>query len=74
MKRADTFLMEHETLSERENSGRGRTGKKNKVKKKKGARPFSRDITLCQALQNMCGGYYKVRFIFKSLYRPGGAF
>lgn len=61
--RADTFLMEQEAHSE---AHKGRGGKKSaKSKKKKVApRPFSLEILMYQAMQNICGGYYKVRFSF----------
>lgn len=62
LSRADSLLMEQETYLEKENS-RGKS-KKNKVRRKKGCRPFARDITLCQVYQNLCGGYYKASIAF----------
>lgn len=53
--RADSFLVDQEV------SGASRSQRRNKPKKKK-ARPYAREIILNQALQNMCGGYYKVSF------------
>ena len=58
LSRADSFLMEQEAMAE---SHKGRGAKKNKSKKKK-ARPYGREIAMYQALQNLCGGYYKVRW------------
>lgn len=55
--RADSFLVEQELINELQ-KGKGTYKKKAKYKKK--PRPYSRDIVLYQALQNMCGGYYKV--------------
>jgi hypothetical protein len=48
--------MEQEAIAE---SHRGRGAKKNKTKKKK-TRPYGREIAMYQALQNLCGGFYKV--------------
>jgi len=42
-------------------STKGRGSKKGK--KKKRSKAVHRDLTLCQAQQNMFGGYYKVRHI-----------
>ncbi|XP_071449323.1 N-alpha-acetyltransferase 35, NatC auxiliary subunit [Hetaerina americana] len=53
--RADAFLLEQEVMVE---SQKSRGSKKNKIKKKKN-RPYGREITLNQAIQNMCGGYYR---------------
>ncbi|KAE8751999.1 hypothetical protein FOCC_FOCC001162 [Frankliniella occidentalis] len=63
LSRADSLLLEQESYLEKENS-RGK-GKKNKVKRKKGCRPYARDITLCQVYQNLCGGYYKAAIAFQ---------
>ncbi|XP_043280355.1 N-alpha-acetyltransferase 35, NatC auxiliary subunit [Venturia canescens] len=62
--RADTFLMEQEAHSE---AHKGRGGKKSaKSKKKKVApRPFSLEILMYQAMQNICGGYYKALVGFR---------
>lgn len=59
LSRADTFLMEQEAMAE---SHRGRGAKKNKAKKKK-TRPYGREIAMYQALQNLCGGFYKVNIL-----------
>ncbi|XP_064460377.1 N-alpha-acetyltransferase 35, NatC auxiliary subunit-like [Ornithodoros turicata] len=55
LSRADTFLMEQEARAEQLKGGRNI--KKNKRKKK--TCPHSREIFINQALQNLCGGYYK---------------
>lgn len=49
--------MEQEAIAE---SHRGRGAKKNKTNKKKKTRPYGREIAMYQALQNLCGGFYKV--------------
>ena len=38
---------------------------KNKKKKERtaNARPYAKEIAYCQAVQSMCGGYYKVKII-----------
>ncbi|GLH12633.1 N-alpha-acetyltransferase 35, NatC auxiliary subunit homolog [Gryllus bimaculatus] len=54
--RADNFLIEQEEIVV---GHKGRGAKKNKAKKKK-ARPYGREITVYQALQNICGGLYKL--------------
>lgn len=38
-----------------------RPQRRNKPKKKK-ARPYAKEILYHQALQNLCGGYYKVLY------------
>lgn len=53
--RAETFLVEHETMAADVHKGRG--GKKNKKKKK--TRVSSVELTLTQALHSLCSGYYK---------------
>lgn len=60
LSRANSFLLEQELLPDPHTKGRG--SKKNKPKKKK-TQPFGKEITLNQALQNMCGGYYKVTLL-----------
>lgn len=55
--RADSFLVEQELIGELQKS---KGNKKMKTKYKKKPRPYNRDILFFQALQNMCGGYYKV--------------
>jgi hypothetical protein len=55
--RADSFIFEQECTSEQyKNLSRGQ--KKTKLKKKK-MKPYSRECMSMQALQNICGGYYK---------------
>ncbi|KAL1110430.1 hypothetical protein AAG570_007961 [Ranatra chinensis] len=61
LSRADTFLSEQESSSDQTKNKR-----RNKPKlKKKYPRPYSKEITLNQALQNMCGGYYKAMIGFR---------
>lgn len=55
--RADSFLVEQELIGDLHKS---KANKKMKTKYKKKSRPYNRDILFFQALQNMCGGYYKV--------------
>ncbi|CAG9806815.1 unnamed protein product [Chironomus riparius] len=55
--RADSFLLEQECISEQfKNLSKGQ--KKSKLKKKK-MKPYGRELMFTQALQNVCGGYYK---------------
>lgn len=55
--RADSFLLEQECISEQfKNLSKGQ--KKSKLKKKK-MKPYGREMMFTQALQNVCGGYYK---------------
>lgn len=55
--RADSFLLEQECFSEQfKNLSKGQ--KKSKLKKKK-MKPYGRELMFTQALQNVCGGYYK---------------
>lgn len=58
--RADSFLVEQELINELQ---KGKGNYKKKAKHKKRPRPYSREIIIYQALQNMCGGYYKVGLI-----------
>ncbi|KAK6630155.1 hypothetical protein RUM44_005709 [Polyplax serrata] len=60
--RANNILLEQDLLPDSNSKNRG--SKKNKPKKKK-AQPFGKEITLNQALQSMCGGYYKAMVAFK---------
>jgi hypothetical protein len=53
--RADSFLIEQEIIAE---GHRGRSAKKNRAKKRK-TRPYGREIAMYQALQSLCGGFYK---------------
>ncbi|CRL07219.1 CLUMA_CG020200, isoform A [Clunio marinus] len=60
--RADSLLFEQECISEQyKNLSRGQ--KKSKLKKKK-MKPYGRDLMITQALQNLCGGYYKALAAF----------
>ena len=40
--------------------GGGGKGKKKKDRSSSNARTYARDIAYCQAVQSMCGGYFKV--------------
>ncbi|XP_018578871.1 N-alpha-acetyltransferase 35, NatC auxiliary subunit [Anoplophora glabripennis] len=62
LSRADSFLVENEILNELQKN-KGASKKKPKYKKK--PRPYNRDIIYLQALQNMCGGYYKALMGFR---------
>lgn len=62
LSRADSFLLQNELLSELQ---KGKNAPKKKPKLKKKSRPVSRDIVYLQALQNMCGGYYKALMGFR---------
>lgn len=53
LSRADNFLAEQDSILEQQ---KGRQGKKNKNKKRKST--HSREITIMQATQKLCGGYY----------------
>ena len=61
LSRADAMLLEQEGYDTRGKSGRS---SKNKNRNRKKPRPLGKEITYFQALQHLCGGYYKVR-IFK---------
>uniref|UniRef100_A0A1B6C3I9 Protein MAK10 homolog n=1 Tax=Clastoptera arizonana TaxID=38151 RepID=A0A1B6C3I9_9HEMI len=56
--RADTKMVDQDL------AGTSRSQRRNKPKKKK-VRPYAREIILNQALQNMCGGYYKAMVGFR---------
>ncbi|XP_014293858.1 N-alpha-acetyltransferase 35, NatC auxiliary subunit [Halyomorpha halys] len=60
LSRADAFLSEQEILNEQ-----NKTKRRCKSKLKKKARPYAKEITINQALQNMCGGYYKAMVGFR---------
>lgn len=62
--RADTFLMEQDVHND---SHKGRGGKKSSKNKKKKStpRPYNLEILMYQALQNICGGYYKALVGFR---------
>lgn len=49
----------------------GQGSGKSKKKKDKGAnsRPYAKEIAYCQAMQSMCGGYYKVNVVMKYGFR-----
>lgn len=61
--RADSFLAQDAMNSGAEGGGGAAGSKKGKDKKKKNrggaTKPYANEIILNQALQNMCGGYYK---------------
>lgn len=57
LSRADSFLVENELFNELQKS---KNNSKKKTKHKRKSRIYNRDIVYYQALQNMCGGYYKV--------------
>lgn len=57
--RAENIALNHELANENSKHRFGGCSKRNKVKKKK-TRSNSNEIVLCQALQNLCGAYYKV--------------
>jgi hypothetical protein len=72
--RAESFLTEHQSMAEylkskgkaasATNKKGGQSGNgKNKKKKERSAtgRPYAKEIAYCQAVQSMCGGYYKVK-------------
>ena len=61
IKGADAFILEQELLNE---SQKGRSNKKSCKNKKKKALPrtYCLEVIMYQALQNICGGYYKVIF------------
>ncbi|XP_069688455.1 N-alpha-acetyltransferase 35, NatC auxiliary subunit isoform X1 [Periplaneta americana] len=61
LSRADSFLLEQEAMAD---SHKGRGAKKNKAKKKK-TRPYGKEIAMHQALQNLCGGFYKAMVGFR---------
>lgn len=60
LSRADSFLVENELINELQKS---KNTSKKKPKHKRKPRPYNRDIVYYQALQNMCGGYYKVLLV-----------
>lgn len=61
--RADSFLMEQECLADQMKNSTKKG--KQKIKKRK-TKPYSREIIYNQAMQNMCGGYYKALAGFTS--------
>jgi hypothetical protein len=81
--RADSFLTEHQSMAEylkskgkaanATNKKGGQSGNgKNKKKKERSAtaRPYAKEIAYCQAVQSMCGGYYKVKDGQLTVHRP----
>lgn len=58
--RADSLLIEQDTHAETHKGRGGKKSAKNR-KKKPTTRPCNIEILMCQAMQNICGGYYKVR-------------
>ncbi|CAH0561847.1 unnamed protein product [Brassicogethes aeneus] len=62
LSRADSFLVENEIILELQRN-KGAIKKKTKYKKK--PRPYNKHIIYLQALQNMCGGYYKALMGFR---------
>ena len=69
--RAECFLNEHHTAmellkSKNKGTGAGKkggqsgNGKSKRKKEKSNPRPYAKEIANCQAMQSMCGGYYKV--------------
>jgi hypothetical protein len=72
LSRADSFLIEQESLSEQQ-----KTRNAKKVKKKKKSRPHGREVLFNQAQQSLCGGYYKAVVGFSihgKLRKPGFQF
>ncbi|XP_046490624.1 N-alpha-acetyltransferase 35, NatC auxiliary subunit [Neodiprion pinetum] len=62
--RADSFLMEQDIHSET-HKGRGAKKSAKNKKKKSTPRPYSLEILMYQAMQNICGGYYKALMGFR---------
>lgn len=62
--RADSFLNEQELAAAAALEHNKKT-KRTKAKQKKRPRPYVKEITLYQALQNMCGGYFKAMLAFR---------
>ncbi|XP_018332280.1 N-alpha-acetyltransferase 35, NatC auxiliary subunit isoform X2 [Agrilus planipennis] len=60
--RADSFLVEQELVGEMQKT---KGNKKSRTKFRKKVRPYHKDIIFFQALQNMCGGYYKALIGFR---------
>lgn len=55
LSRADSFMLEQDAITEQQQ--KNRNGKKSRRKKK--SRVHSREVTLAQGAQSLCGGYYK---------------
>ena len=72
--RAESFLLEHQSIlelvkSKAKGAGSAKKGgqsnaKSKKKKEKNNSRPYAKEIAYCQAIQSMCGGYYKVRLLY----------
>ncbi|KAG7201584.1 hypothetical protein KM043_004329 [Ampulex compressa] len=62
--RADTFLMEQDVHNDMHKGRGGKKSAKNK-KKKSTPRPYNLEILMYQAMQNICGGYYKALVGFR---------
>lgn len=63
LSRADAMLLEQDGYETNKTGKSGRSSK-NRNRNKKKHRPYGKEITYNQALQHLCGGYYKVyRFI-----------
>lgn len=58
LSRADAMLLEQDGYDT--NKGKSGRSSKNKNRNKKKHRPYGKEITYYQALQHLCGGYYKV--------------
>ncbi|XP_012277568.1 N-alpha-acetyltransferase 35, NatC auxiliary subunit [Orussus abietinus] len=56
--RADSFLIEQDIHNDAHKGRGGKKSAKNK-KKKSASRPYNAEILRYQAMQNICGGYYK---------------
>lgn len=66
--RANTFLMEQDVHNDAHKGRGGKKSAKNK-KKKSTSRPYNLEILMYQAMQNICGGYYKVyTYLFLKCY------
>lgn len=60
--------MNQEISNENTKHRSGSNNRRNKLKKKK-TRMMSSEIAICQALQNICGAYYKViKFFISTLF------
>ncbi|XP_006607214.1 N-alpha-acetyltransferase 35, NatC auxiliary subunit isoform X2 [Apis dorsata] len=62
--RANTFLMEQDVHNDAHKGRGGKKSAKNK-KKKSTSRPYNLEILMYQAMQNICGGYYKALVGFR---------
>ncbi|XP_069160912.1 N-alpha-acetyltransferase 35, NatC auxiliary subunit isoform X2 [Procambarus clarkii] len=58
LSRADAMLLEQDGYDTNKSGKSGRSSK-NKNRNKKKHRPYGKEITYNQALQHLCGGYYK---------------